>query len=134
MGFVLCLLSPISYYFGESFQDEIQAKEGSLRAELESKNIGTMRPNQSQETPVAPMEGRKWKWVSSCLEQKEEAEEVEEDPGKGPSTEPPKTTSTLQLEREVPLGVCGKGPQETYKANPVDSGVEHTGGPKSGLH
>lgn len=83
------------------------------------------------------MEGRKQKWVSSCLEQKEEAEEaeeVEEDPAKGPSTEPPKTASTLQLEREVPLGVCGKGPQETSKANPVDSGVENTGGPKSGLH
>ncbi|XP_052520751.1 uncharacterized protein LOC128071766 [Tympanuchus pallidicinctus] len=42
--------------------------------------------------PVAPVEGKKWKRVSSRLErkrEKEEEEEVEEDPDEGPSSEPP---------------------------------------------
>ena len=41
-----------------------------------------------------------------------------------------KTSSTLLLERMVPLGVCGKEPQERPEASPWDSGVEHTGDQK----
>ncbi|XP_048786349.1 uncharacterized protein LOC125686424 [Lagopus muta] len=68
----------------ESFRAEVQAKGENPQ----------VKSNQSQETPVtipvAPVEGKKWKRVSSRLERKrEEEEEEEEDPGEGPSSEPP---------------------------------------------
>ena len=69
----------------ESFRAEVQAKGENPQ----------VKSNRSQETPVtipvAPVEGKKWKRVSSRLERKreEEEEEVEEDPGEGPSSEPP---------------------------------------------
>ena len=48
----------------ESFRAEVQAKGGNLQ----------VKPDQSQQTPVtvsvAPVEGKKWKRVSSHLEQK----------------------------------------------------------------
>ena len=68
----------------------MQAKGGNLQ----------VKPDQSQQTPVtvsvAPVEGKKWKRVSSRLERKKEEEEeeveeeVEEDPGEGTSSEPRK--------------------------------------------
>ena len=69
----------------ESFRAEVQAKVENLQ----------VKSDQLQETPVtisvAPVEGKKWKRVSSCLEWKKEKaeEEGEEDPGEGPSSEPP---------------------------------------------
>ena len=71
----------------ESFHAEVQAKGGNLQ----------IKPDQSQQTPVtvsvAPVEGKKWKRVSSRLERKKEEEaeeEVEEDPGERTSSEPRK--------------------------------------------
>ena len=80
----------------ESFQAEVEAKGGNLQVESD----------QSQETPVAvpsaaPVEGKKWKWVSSHLEQKEEVEEeVEEDPGEGTSSEPRKAKAKTKRHEE----------------------------------
>ena len=69
----------------ESFRAEVQAKVENLQ----------VKSDQLQETPVtisvAPVEGKKWKRVSTRLERKKEEaeEEEEEDPGEGPSSEPP---------------------------------------------
>ena len=77
----------------------MQAKGGNLQA----------RPDQSQQTPVtvsvAPVEGKKWKRVSSCLEGKKEEEEeveeeVEEDPGEGTSSEPRKAKAKTKRQEE----------------------------------
>jgi len=38
---------------------------------------------------------------------------------------------TPGIERKVPLGGCGKQPQERPEADPLDSGVEDTGGLKN---
>lgn len=57
----------ITLFWRESFQTKIQTKGGSLQ----------VKPGQSQEAPVtisvAPVEGKKWKWVSLRQEQKKEA-------------------------------------------------------------
>ena len=79
----------------ESFRAEVQAKGGNLQ----------VKSDQSQETPVtvsaAPVEGKKGTRVSSLLEWLKEAEEeVEEDPGKGPSSEPPSSRkATVKIKR-----------------------------------
>ena len=94
----------------ESFQAEVEAKGGNLQ----------VKSDQSQETPVAvsaaPVEGKKWKWVSTRLEWKKEAaaaeEEVEEDPGQGASSEPRKAKAKTKRhgeasdEEEVSISVC----------------------------
>lgn len=67
----------------ESFQTEIRARRENFQVDLD----------ESQEAPVsmsvAPVEGRKWKRVSSRLEREEEEEEAEEDPDEGLSSRPP---------------------------------------------
>ena len=94
----------------ESFQAEVEAKGGNLQ----------VKSDQSQETPVAvsaaPVEGKKWKWVSTRLEWKKEAaaaeEEVEGDPGQGASSEPRKAKAKTKRhgeasdEEEVSISVC----------------------------
>ena len=65
---------------------------------------------------AAPVEGKKWKWVSTRLEWKKEAaaaeEEVEEDPGQGASSEPRKAKAKTKRhgeasdEEEVSISVC----------------------------
>lgn len=83
----------------ENFQTEIQTIGGSLQ----------VNPDQSQEAPVlmsvSPVEGQKWKRVSSRLEGKEEegTEEVREDAGEGHFRKPPssrKATEKLKRQRE----------------------------------
>ena len=112
----------------ESFLAEVQAKGGNLQVESD----------QSQETPVtmsvAPVEGKTWKWVSSCLEQKKEEaeEEVEEDPGEGLSSEPRKAKAKTKRhgeesdEEEISLTVRqplkmtkiqGSGKEFTWRPN-----------------
>ena len=85
----------------ESFRAEVQAKGGSLQ----------IKPDQSQEVPflmsVAPLEGQKWKWVSSHPEQKEDTEEVEEDPGQGPSPKPPSLRKAMEKTKR-----CGEESKE----------------------
>ena len=88
----------------------MQAKGGNLQ----------VRPDQSQQTPVTvsvdPVEGKKWKQVSSRLERKKEEEdkverEVEEDPGEGTSSEPRKAKAKIRRhgegndEEEIPITV-----------------------------
>ena len=91
----------------ESFRAEVQAKGGNFQ----------VKSDQSQQTPVTvsvvPVEGKKWKWVSSHLEQKEEVEEeVEEDPGEGTSSEPRKAKAKTKRhgeesdEEEISITVC----------------------------
>ena len=84
----------------------MQAKRGNLQ----------IKPDQSQQTPVtvsvAPVEGKKWKWVSSRLERKKEEEEeeevkeevVEEDPGEGTSSEPRKANAKTKRHGEASDG------------------------------
>ena len=85
----------------ESFLAEVRAKGGILQ----------VKPDQSQQTPVtmsvAPVEGKKWKRVSSRLERKKEEEEEEEveeegeeDPGQGPSSEPRKAKAKTKRQEE----------------------------------
>ena len=87
----------------DSFRAEVQAEGGNLQ----------VRPDQSQQTPVtvsvAPVEGKKWKRVSSRLERKKEEEEegeeveeevVEEDPGEGTSSEPRKAKAKTKRHEE----------------------------------
>ena len=94
----------------ESFQAEVQAKGGNLQ----------VKPDQSQQIKVTmsvgPLEGKKWKRVSSCLERKKEEEEVEEeveeDPGEGTSLEPRKAKAKTKRheedsdEEEISITVC----------------------------
>ncbi len=87
----------------DSFRAEVQAEGGNLQ----------VRPDQSQQTPVivsvAPVEGKKWKRVSSRLERKKEEEEegeeveeevVEEDPGEGTSSEQRKAKANTKRHEE----------------------------------
>ncbi|XP_015707970.1 uncharacterized protein LOC107308525 [Coturnix japonica] len=65
----------------ESLENEIQTLRGRQQ----------VNPSRPQEAPasvsVAPVEGQRWERVSSRLER---MEEVEEDPGEGPSPKPPR--------------------------------------------
>lgn len=83
----------------KSFRAEVQTKGGNLQ----------VRPDQSQQTPVtvsvAPVEGKKWKQVSSRLEPKKEEEEemegeVEEAPGEETSSLPRKAKAKTKRHEE----------------------------------
>ncbi|XP_072186313.1 uncharacterized protein [Excalfactoria chinensis] len=77
---------------GGSQNERIMMEIESLKNEIQTlKENLQVNPSKPQEAPasvsVAPVEGQRWERGSSRLERKEE---VEEDPGEGPSPKPPK--------------------------------------------